>query len=201
MKKQTNNMLQEVRKTLHGKTVPVLVLDNRWHKLFPPGKKPADIEDLEDELNRLLKRQGYLVNDMKELKMTKRKLMDGIVAGMQGETAFDEKKKNKQQQLLLEIKKRIEEESDELLLIPGKIKEVNEELLILGAKYSFEKLEKHEERIARLEQEIRDFRNELNDRLEEKQELEEGMDAAYSLMHSILGRSVMNLFDRTHKRK
>ena len=71
-----------VREALKGKKVPILVLDRRWHTLFPQGEKPAEIIQLEEKLNELLKRQGYLVNDIKDLKKTKKKLMEGIVAGM-----------------------------------------------------------------------------------------------------------------------
>ena len=49
-----------VREALKGKKVPILVLDRRWHTLFPQGEKPAEIIQLEEKLNELLKRQGYL---------------------------------------------------------------------------------------------------------------------------------------------
>ena len=201
MKKQPNTAFgEEIKRALKGRQDPVLVLDSRWHKLFPPGKKPADIAGLEEDVNRLLKRQGYLVNDIKDLKKTKQKLMQGIVAGMQGETEFDDRKKDKQQQLMLEISERIQEESDELMLLPGQIKRVNEELLLTGAKYCFEKLENGDAEIQQLKREIKELKNELNDRIEAKEELEESMDSAYSLMHGILGRSAMNLYDKTHKK-
>ena len=58
MKKQEKNFDAAVRKALRGKQVPILVLDTRWHTLFPKGEKPADVEALEDELNALLRRQG-----------------------------------------------------------------------------------------------------------------------------------------------
>lgn len=35
-----------VEELLKGKKIPILVLDQRWHKLFPGGKKPADIQVL-----------------------------------------------------------------------------------------------------------------------------------------------------------
>ena len=89
-----------VEELLKGKKIPILVLDQRWHKLFPGGKKPADIQVLEKELNELLKEQGKRVNTIKGLKTGKKKLMDAIVSGMNEENS--DKKKNKQQKLLLE---------------------------------------------------------------------------------------------------
>lgn len=201
MKKQTTTDFEfQIKKALSGRQIPVLVLDNRWHKLFPPGKKPSDVESLEQELNRLLKRQGYLVNDMKDVKKTKKKLMQGIVAGMQGDTEFDDRKKDNQQRLMMEMNERLEKESDELMLLPRQIKEVNESLLLTGVRYCFERLENGDRILNELRQEIKELKNELNDRLDEKEELEESMDSAYALMHGLLGHSIMNLYDRKHKK-
>lgn len=200
-KPQNTDFAMEIRKALKGKEIPVLVLDNRWHKLFPPGKKPSDIEELEKEVNRLLKRQGYLVNHIKDLKKSKKKLMNGIVAGMQGDTDFDDLKKDNQQRLLLEMNERIEKDSDELMLLPGEIKGANEALMMLGASYCFERLENGDAEITQLQQEIKEIKSVLADKTEEKEELEESMDSAYALMHGLLGHSVMNIYDRKHRKR
>ena len=117
MKKRESDFEKAVREALKGKKVPVLVLDQRWHTLFPSGNKPSDVLALEDNLNYLLKRQGFLVNDIKDLKRTKQKLMDGILAGM-GETegANTDKKKKNQQRLLLESKSATTSSTGGLLL-------------------------------------------------------------------------------------
>ena len=184
-------------KALKGKKVPVLVLDQRWHTLFPSGNKPSDVLALEDNLNYLLKRQGFLVNDIKDLKRTKQKLMDGILAGM-GETegANTDKKKKNQQRLLLEIKERIKEESDELMDLPREIKRVNEELLAVGAAYCFERLAGGDEELRVLTEEIEAMRKQLKEKVGYKADLEDSMDSAYSLMHGLLGHDVMNLYDK-----
>ena len=133
MKRRDYEFETEVREALKGKKVPILVLDSRWHTLFPKGEKPTEIQNLEDRVNELLKRQGFLVNDLKDLKKTKKKLMEGIVAGMGEREAIRDKKSKNQQRLLLEIKERIQEESDELMDLPREIKRANEELLAVGA--------------------------------------------------------------------
>ena len=177
--------------------MPVLVLDQRWHTLFPSGDKPSDVLALEDNLNYLLKRQGFLVNDIKDLKRTKQKLMDGILAGM-GETegANTDKKKKNQQRLMLEIKERIKEESDELMDLPREIKRVNEELLAVGAAYCFERLAGGDEELRVLTEEIEAMRKQLKEKVGYKADLEDSMDSAYSLMHGLLGHDVMNLYDK-----
>lgn len=195
-KQQDKNFENEIRKALYGKQVPILVLDSRWHSLFPKGEKPAEVEGLEEQVNALLKRQGKLVNEIKELKRAKKKLMDGIVAGMEeGESSRAKKKKDNQQRLLLETKARIEEESDELMGLPNQIKNANEELLIAGAKYCFERLADSDRRLKALTEEIRMLKEELNVKMDNKAELEESLDSAYSLMHTLLGHDVMNMFD------
>ena len=177
-----------VREALKGKKVPILVLDRRWHTLFPQGEKPAEIIQLEEKLNELLKRQGYLVNDIKDLKKTKKKLMEGIVAGMNDAEPLRDKKKKNQQRLLLEIKERIETESDELIELPRMIKKANEELLAPGAN--------GDEQLKIVKQEIEELRISLREKTEWKDDLEESMGSAYSLMHGLLGHDVMNLYDK-----
>ncbi len=197
MKKRESDFEKAVREALKGKKVPVLVLDQRWHTLFPSGNKPSDVLALEDNLNYLLKRQGFLVNDIKDLKRTKQKLMDGILTGM-GETegANTDKKKKNQQRLLLEIKERIKEESDELMDLPREIKRVNEELLAVGAAYCFERLAGGDEELRVLTEEIEAMRKQLKEKVGYKADLEDSMDSAYSLMHGLLGHDVMNLYDK-----
>lgn len=197
MKKRESDFEKAVREALKGKKVPVLVLDQRWHTLFPSGNKPSDVLALEDNLNYLLKRQGFLVNDIKDLKRTKQRLMDGILAGM-GETegANTDKKKKNQQRLLLEIKERIKEESDELMDLPREIKRVNEELLAVGAAYCFERLAGGDEELRVLTEEIEAMRKQLKEKVGYKADLEDSMDSAYSLMHGLLGHDVMNLYDK-----
>ena len=172
------------------------MLDRRGHTLFPQGEKPSEIIQLEENLNELLKRQGYLVNDIKDLKKTKKKLMEGIVAGMNDAEPLRDKKKKNQQRLLLEIKERIETESDELIELPRMIKKANEELLATGAHYCFERLANGDEQLKIVKQEIEELRISLREKTEWKDDLEESMDSAYSLMHGLLGHDVMNLYDK-----
>ena len=160
------------------------------------GEKLHEIIQLEEKLNELLKRQGYLVNDIKDLKKTKKKLMEGIVAGMNDAEPLRDKKKKNQQRLLLEIKERIETESDELIELPRMIKKANEELLATGAHYCFERLANGDEQLKIVKQEIEELRISLREKTEWKDDLEESMDSAYSLMHGLLGHDVMNLYDK-----
>ncbi len=185
-----------IEELIRGKKVPILVLDQRWHKLFPGGKKPSEIHSLEQDLNRLLKEQGKLVNEIKSLKNAKKQLMDAIVSGMSAEG--NQRKKEKQKKLLLETNERIEKQSERLMELPYEIKEMNERLLVTGVQYCHNRWKNSTEELQELTETINVMREELKEKVAYRVELEESVDATYSLMHALLGREVMNLFDRNN---
>ena len=189
-----NNEQTSIAELLKGKKVPILVLDQRWHKLFPGGVKPAHIAAIEANLNELLKEQGKLVNEIKDLKKAKKKLMEAIVSGMS--SSGNDKKKDKQQKLLLETKERIEAQTGRLMELPYEIKKTNEDLLVNGVAYCYEELKIRAQSLEDLKGEIDSRREELKEKVAYRVELEESVDATYSLMHDLLGREVMNLFDK-----
>ena len=58
MPKGNRDQLPPLQQLVHGKKLPILVLDERWHKLFPGGVKPEEVKALEKRCNELLKEQG-----------------------------------------------------------------------------------------------------------------------------------------------
>mgnify|MGYP000801289842 FL=1 len=60
---------------LEGKKIPVLTLDNKWHQLFTQAEPDKRIKRLENQLNKLLKRQGKANTEITKLKKLKRKLL------------------------------------------------------------------------------------------------------------------------------
>ena len=60
---------------LLGKKIPVLTLDNKWYKLFPNLNDYPEIMKRARNLNDLLKRQGKMNTETKEIKSLKKKLM------------------------------------------------------------------------------------------------------------------------------
>lgn len=193
MKKSVDTKIP-MEQLVKGKKIPILVLDQRWHKLFPGGRKPPETKELEKRLNDLLKEQGNMVNSIKELKKGKKKLMAAIVANMGAKD--DSKKREKQQKLLLETNERIEQESAQLMELPYKIKETNEQLLISGITYCYENWQSRTEELASLLDEIESMRAELKEKVAYRVELEESVDSTYTIMHDLLGREVMDLFDK-----
>ena len=79
------------KNALTGKHLPVLTLDNKWYRLLnKTGSVP--LKETEDALNQLLKRQGKLNTESKDIRNLKKKLMKEIVpmvdeAEQQGENS------------------------------------------------------------------------------------------------------------------
>ena len=122
---------QDFQEALKNKKIPVLVLDQKWHRLFAIHGKTDAIKSLEEEVNGLLVRQGQLNTKLKELKKLKNQLMGNIVANMNDEKTEDQehlrhRKLDEDKRLIDEINTQLEECEDELLDIPKLIQEANQ---------------------------------------------------------------------------
>ncbi len=98
---------------LKGVKIPVLTLDNKWHKLFTQTdtEETVEMSGLEEELNDLLKRQGKLNTELKDLRKLKANLMDEIVENMDGAGDSGDKAAKKK---IDESKRYIEEINDRI---------------------------------------------------------------------------------------
>lgn len=188
-----------------GKKIPILTLDSRWYELFPEDNKPSHIKALEDKLNELMKRQGKLANDMKDLKRLKSKLMDEIIVNMDADDSNQGKQKQKKmsqnQKLILEIGEKMNATEDELADIPYLIKDANEELIIESAKIWYTSLNTNTDNIEEINQWVLRVRDELKEKLLIKQDLEMNNVRIYSYMHDLLGPDVTQAFDETIQQK
>ncbi len=188
------------KEALEGLQVPVVTLDPKWHQLFEGRKKPQKVKELEKNLNELLKRQGKLNNEIKDLRKAKAKLMDEIVENMGTEEDHpDHKKKEKKmsnnQQLIKEINEKIEEEEEELMDIPRTIREVNQELMIESMTSCYQFMHKNSDDIFAIDEWVKKVREELKKNVLIKQEREAKNLQIYKYMHSILGPRVIDVFD------
>ena len=78
-KKQSKDMTYFYLDALKNKQIPVLVLDPKWHELFPDFRKTDKIKKLEEHLLDLIKQQGQSSNDLKEYEKAKKVVMENIV--------------------------------------------------------------------------------------------------------------------------
>ena len=67
---------------LAGKRIPIISLDNKWYKLMAGVERTPEMQELENKLKELLKRQGKINTDSKALRAKKAKLMEEIVGAL-----------------------------------------------------------------------------------------------------------------------
>lgn len=187
---------------VRNKKLPILTLDTRWHELFPEDRKTAAIRDLEQRVNNLLKKQGKLVNDIKDMKRLKSNLLKDIVdnmdIGKHPAGKVKEKKLDQNKQFVNELNEKINQSMDELAEIPYQIKLVNEELLAESIQVFYSELEENKIEIKEVTEWIAGIREELKNKILIKQDLETKNSLIYTYMHDILGAEIMELFDREH---
>ncbi len=191
---------KDFKSALLGKKIPILVLDQKWHRLFALGGKPGDIEKQEAALTELLSKQGKLNQEVKELKKLKNKLMGNIVDNMEGteeksEGDISEKKLEESKRLIEETNAKIEADEDELLDLPREIDRVNFDLMLSSMEYCYDSLRDNSEVIKEIAEWITQVRIDLKKNIIKKQNREIINREMYSYMHDILGADVMDVFD------
>ena len=188
----------EFRKALEHKKLPLLVLDQKWHRLFAIHGKTDEIRNAETELNNLLARQGKLNSDLKDYKKVKNQLMDEIVQNMEGSdgNASDkEKVRDKDKRMIDELNERIDAAEAELLELPQKMKQVNENLMILSMEYFYAKIKINTQESKEIEEWINQVRIDLKKNIIKKQNRDINNREIYAYLHDILGPEVLDLFD------
>lgn len=182
---------RDFKSALIGKTVPLLVLDQKWHRLFAVHGKTDEIKELELKLNNLLAEQGRLNNRLKELKKLKSRLLDEIVQGMEGNQAkIDENKR-----LVDEINDKIDECEETLMDIPREIRETNDALMLLSMNYFYEKIRVNQTESTEIEEWINQVRIDLKKNIIRKQNRDINNREIYTYLHDIFGPEVINIFD------
>lgn len=191
---------EEFKQALHEKKVPLLVLDQKWHRLFAIHGKTDEIKETEEELNGLLARQGKLNSEVKDLKKVKNTLMNNIMENMddsisEAERNQREKKLEEDKRLIEEINEKISNAEDELLDLPNIIKECNEELMLLSMDYFYSKLRVNQQEAKEIEDWITQVRIDLKKNIIKKQNREINNREIYAYLHDILGNEVIDIFD------
>ncbi len=187
-------------RALESAKIPILVLDQKWHRLFAISGKPDEVKAVEAELNELLQRQGKLNTDLKGLKKVKADLMQSIVDHMDAKdenktTPEGQKKAETDKRLMDELNEKMDAYEDELLDLPKLIQEKNHELMMLTMTFSYDKLRTNESDIQSISEWIQKIRVELKRNIIRKQNREINNKEIYSYMHDIFGKDVITLFD------
>ena len=186
-------------KALEGKRVPVLTLDSKWYRLLDELGRKAVRED-ENRLNELLRAQGKINSQIKDLKKVKKKLMDEIVPMVDEAELRPELEQQiaKNKELIEHCNQKMDDLKDSLLDYPAEIQRVNHELMLETMAYCYESIQENTTGIEEIEKWVTDIRIELKKRLIRKQEMEQKNHEIYSYMQDIFGAEVLDLFDMTY---
>lgn len=175
--------------------VPMLILDQKWHRLFALGGKPDNVKELETKESDLLKREAELKKELKDLKKVKENLMSSVMSNMEGTSDLVSKKLDDDKRLLEECKERITAAEDELMDIPNLTEEVNRELMLASMDYCYDKLRTNSQEAEEITNWIKDIRVQLKKNVIRKHNREINNKEIYSYMHDVFGMEVLNLFD------
>ncbi|MCM1186649.1 MAG: hypothetical protein NC251_08990 [Lachnoclostridium sp.] len=199
-----NDKKAQFQNALYGKRLPILTLDNKWYRLLTKVGK-AQVKPLETQLNDLLKRQGKINTETKEIRKLKKQLMNDIVtmvdeAEQKGNKAM-EKQIEKSKQLVEEYNATLEAYKDEEMELPGQIDKANVQLMLATMENCYGTLQKNTEDIREIAKWVAQIRVELKKQLIRKQEMEQKNLEIYSYMNDLFGADVVNLFDMKYNPK
>jgi len=203
MKRKDDNERREVfSRALEGKRIPILTLDNKWYRLLTDEAR-ATVSGIEKQLNALLKRQGKLNTETKDIKRLKKKLVNDIMPLVDeaernpgGEAA---KKIDQNKRLVEECNEKIDAYQDELLELPRQIDALNIQLMLITMDCCYETMQENAEEIETIGQWVADVRVELKKQLIRKQEMEQRNQAIYAYMHDVFGAEVIDMFDMQYR--
>ena len=190
----------QVLSSLIGVEIPVLPLDQKWHRLFALGGKPDIVKELEAKVNSLIARQGEAGIELKKLKVVKSGLMDSVMNNLEGtqEDANDSEAVqllDENKRLLEEAKVKEKELEDELLDLPLEIADANKELLYASMEFCYDKLRKNSQEASDITEWIIKTREELKKNVIKKQNREINNKEIYAYMHDIFGKDILDIFD------
>ena len=147
---------------LSGKKIPLLTLDHKWHQLFSQVHTTSAIQKAEEELNVLLKQQGKINSETKDIKKIKNRLMDEIVNMMEDvDNPETSKKIEDNKRLIEECNTKLDEYRDRNLDLPKLINNANKNLMLLTMEACYEDIQENHEQIEEITEWINNIRVEL----------------------------------------
>ena len=181
---------------LNGKKLPLLTLDHKWHQLFSQVHTNSSIQKAEEELNTLLKQQGKINTETKDIKKIKNRLMDEIVNMMEdADNPEIAKKIEDNKRLIEECNEKLDTYRDENMDLPKMINDANRKLMLLTMDACYEDIRENTERLKEITEWIDNIRVELKKNMVRKEEMQRRNQDLYAYMHDIFGADVIEIFD------
>ncbi|MBR1441768.1 MAG: hypothetical protein IJ589_11170 [Lachnospiraceae bacterium] len=185
-------------KALEGKNIPILTLDHNWHRLFSQSRTTPEIQKLEEKVNSLLKEQGRVNTELREINALKKSLMDKIVTKtdeLQSGNQASDKEIEDNKRLINECNEKMEKLRDDQMDLPREINKANLELMIASMEACRERFSENQEEMAKIESWIRGIKVELRQKIVKKQDREIDNYGLFMFMQSFFGDETRALFD------
>ena len=186
--------------TLRRNDISLLILDERWNRLFANTPKTPEITRCEEKLRELLKEEARLRTEQKEIAAAKKHYMQKIVKLTtevfdKGNEAAKEEMKNAEREIkrINERAKQIEGKLDEM---PSRLRKVNLELLQLTVLVVYYKIRWNQKRVEELDRLIEETKTKLKEYIDERETLSQDDTDVYSYFHDLLGGEELEKLDR-----
>ncbi len=186
---------ERLKRAIASKNIPVVTLDNKWHKIWTMIEKPNDVKKQEKELNELLRRQGKINTESKDIKKLKKKMMDEILALSDSTNPEDLKKVEENKRLIEECNEKLDKYDEDMGDLPKEIDELNRDIMDTTAQLIYNVMHVNEKEIDKLANWISGIRVELKKNVVRKQEMEIQNGVMYSYMHDVFGSDVADMMD------
>ena len=186
---------ERLKRAVASKNIPVVTLDNKWHKIWTMIEKPGEVKKQEKALNELLRKQGKINTDSKDIKKLKKKLMDEILSLSDSSDPDDVKKVEENKRLIEECNEKLDKYDEDMGDIPKEIDEINRDIMDVTARLIYDVMHDNEKEIDRLAEWIAGIRVELKKNVVRKQEMEIQNGVMYSYMHDVFGSEVADMMD------
>lgn len=188
---------EEFLNRFRGVEAPILILDERWLRIFPEEYKTSEIKRLERELREAFKYQARLTSDMEDAEQKKKQLMDRIIRFMNVAQVSESeaKKQEKSQEYIKDINEQLSGMEMEYENMPDRIKELNEELLVESLRVCYRRMKENKDQLAVQKQLVLEARALLQERRETQKELRKENERIFSFMHRVFGSRIIEIFD------
>lgn len=186
-------------------SIPMLILDERWHAVFKNTEKTDEIIENEEKLKELLKEESRLAFEKKEIISRKKNCLDKIIK-LTPEVFDEDNEQSKEEMQKCEkeinhINERMKSIEAEIDNMPERMREANLELLEHTVNTVYLKMRQNQLRLKELEELIQKTRKQLEGYIDEKEGLAEFDNDIYSYFHDLLGGEELQKLDNEYFNK
>ena len=198
---KTNRRSKLDIKVLRKNNISLLILDERWNKLFVNTPKTPGIVRCEERLKELLKEEARLTTEQKEIALSKKQHLDRIMKlttdAFENNNEDARKEMKHSESEINRINSRVKGIEEQLDDMPGRIKQANLELLEETVNAVYFRIRSGAKRVEELEKLIEETREKLKEYIDEKESLSQNDTDTYSYFHDLLGGEELEKLDRS----